>query len=51
MFMHFETDLTSETPSFGKEGFGSATINRMFLLRNEFNKIANGGLKRKKMLD
>ena len=38
----FEIDLTPKTPSFGKESFGFATINRMFLLRNDFNKIENG---------
>jgi len=31
-----------QTASFGKESFGSATINLMFLSRNDFNKIANG---------
>ena len=31
-----------QTASFGKESFGYATINMMFLSRNDFNKIANG---------
>ena len=50
VFMHYEIDLTSETPSFGKESFGSATVNRMFLPRNDFNKLQMEKLKWKKML-
>ena len=41
VFTHYEIDLSSEA-SFDKESFGSATINRTFLPRNDFNKIANG---------
>ena len=41
IFMHYEINLTAETSSVGMESFGSSTINRMFLPRNDFNKIAN----------
>ena len=42
MFIHFEIELGTETPSMVKESFGSASINRMFLPRNNFDEIMNG---------
>ena len=42
VFTHFGIELGTETPSMGKESFGSSSINRIFLLRNDFNKIMNG---------
>ena len=38
-FTHFEIELGTETPSVGKESFGSTPINRMFLLKNDIDKI------------
>ena len=42
VFTHFGTELGTETPSLGKESFGFSSINKMFLLRNDSNKIING---------
>ena len=41
MFTHFEIELGIETPSLGKENFGSASINIIFLPINDFDKIMN----------
>ena len=39
VFTHFGIELGTETPSVGKESFGSTSINRMFLPRNYIDKI------------
>jgi len=49
VFTHFGIELGTETPSLGKESFGSASINRTFLPRNDFNEIMNGERLRKKL--
>ena len=42
VFTHFGIKLGTEIPSVGKESFGSASINRIFLPRNDFDKIMHG---------
>ena len=42
VFAHFGVELGTETPYVEKESFGSAPINRMFLLKNDIDKIMHG---------
>jgi len=48
VFTHFGIELVTETPSIEKESFGSASINKIFLPRNNFDKIMNGESKAEK---
>jgi len=47
-FTHFEIELGTETPSVVKESFGCASINRIFLPRNDIDKIMHGESKAEK---
>ena len=42
VFTHYGIEIGTEISSLGKENFESTSINRIFLLRNDFNKIMNG---------
>jgi len=42
VFTHFGIEPGNETPSVGKESFGSASINKMFLPKNDIDKIMHG---------
>jgi len=42
VFTHYGIELGTETSTLGKENFRSTSINRIFLPRNDFNKIMNG---------
>ena len=42
VFTHFGIEPGNETPSVGKESFRFASINRMFFLRNDIDKIMHG---------
>ena len=42
VFTHFGIELGTKIVSMGKESFGSASVNRMFLPINDFDKIMNG---------
>ena len=51
VFTYFGIELETETPSVGKERFRSTSVNRMFLPRNDFDKIVNGESKAKKLVE